>query len=59
MLIFAHTNNIEFDKNADSIYVGVFIPVSHKVSLATIGVCVFSAFTSVDALFYFAENKLC
>ena len=27
------------------------------ISLATIGVCVFSAFASVGALFYFAENE--
>ena len=53
MLIFAHTNSVEFDKNADSVYVGVFILISHKVSLATVGVCVFCAFTSVGALFYY------
>ncbi len=30
-------------------------PISHSVSLATIGVCVFCATTSVAALFYFGE----
>ncbi len=55
-----HTIIIEFVKNASSFYVSVVTPISHKVSLATIGVCVFCAFTSVGALFYFAEiNKVC
>ena len=31
-------------------------PISHSVSLATIGVCVFCAVTSVAALFIFKEN---
>ena len=42
----------EFDKNANSIYDDVVSTLpSHKVSLATIGVCVFCASASVDALF--------
>ena len=35
--------HIEFDKNANSTYVIVVTPFSRKVSLATIGVCVFCA----------------
>ena len=43
ILFFRHNYITEFVKNADSIYVIVVTPFSRKVSLATIGVCVFSA----------------
>ena len=49
--LFCHNYITEFVKNADSIYVIVVTPFSRKVSLATIGVCVFSAVASVAALF--------
>jgi hypothetical protein len=39
--LFCHNYITEFVKNADSIYVIVVTPFSRKVSLATIGVCVF------------------
>ena len=48
----------EFDKNADSIYVVVVTPISRKVSLATIGVCVFYALTSVGAFFILGEIEM-
>ncbi len=51
--LFCHNYITEFVKNADSIYVIVVTPFSRKVSLATIGVCVFVRFTSVAALFVF------
>ena len=57
ILFFVHNNFIEFDKNANSIYVIVVTLISHKVSLATIGVCVFCAVTSVAALFIFIDRK--
>ena len=38
------------DKNANSIGVSMSTLISHYVSLATIGVCVFSALASVGAL---------
>ena len=44
----------EFDKNANSINVGTTVLVI-LISLATIGVCVFCAVTSVAALFIFGE----
>lgn len=46
----------EFDKNANSIMTGKVKTTLHKISLAIIGVCVFCASTSVDALFYFVIN---
>ena len=49
--LFRHNYITEFVKNADSIYVIVVTPFSRKVSLATIGVCVFCATASVVALF--------
>ena len=55
--IFCHNYSIEFDKNANSFYVIVVTPFSRKVSLATIGVCVFCALASVGALFYFEQQK--
>ena len=62
--LFRHNYIIEFVKNADSIYVIVVTPFSRKVSLATIGVCVFSAVYFGSRTFcirnsvkrYFAEN---
>ena len=47
---FFHAYN-EFDKNANSNYVSVNTPI-YNIGLATNGVCVFCAFTSVGALFY-------
>ena len=44
----------EFDKNANSINVGTTVLVI-LISLATIGVCIFCAVTSVAALFIFGE----
>ncbi len=41
--LFCHNYITEFVKNANSIYVIVVTPFSRKVSLATTGVCVFSA----------------
>ena len=55
--LFCHNYITEFVKNADSIYVIVVTPFSRKVSLATIGVCVFVRFTSVAALFVFKEES--
>ena len=46
----------EFDKNADSINVNAAMLVI-LISLATIGVCVFCAVTSVAALFIFRGKK--
>jgi hypothetical protein len=49
----------EFDKNANSIHirqVGVFA-LRLRVSLATIGVCVFWALASVSAFFVFREKE--
>ena len=60
-LFFTIYNCLEFDKNANSgdCRLCAFLrPISHSVSLATIGVCVFCAVTSVAALFYFTEEKL-
>lgn len=54
---------IEFGKNANSIYVSTVIRTMRKICVATIGVCVFRALTSVGALIYFAEvlmkKKIC
>lgn len=47
----------EFDKNANSINVGTAMLVI-LISLATIGVCVFCAVTSVAALFIFGGPKM-
>ncbi len=45
-----------FGKNANSIYIGMSkIRTAYKTCLATVGVCVFRALTSVGALFYFTE----
>ena len=41
MLLFCHNYIKEFDKNANSINIIVVTLNSYKVSLATIGVCVF------------------
>ena len=46
---------LEFDKNANSIDVSTYC-FSYRYSLATIGVCVFCAVTSVAALFVFEEG---
>ena len=54
--LFRHNYIIEFDKNANSIYVIVVTPISRKVSLATIGVCVFCAVASVAALFILYQS---
>ena len=51
--LFCHNYIIEFVKNANSIYVIVVTPFSRKVSLATIGVCVFSAVYFGSRTFYF------
>ena len=55
--LFRHNYITEFVKNADSIYVIVVTPFSRKVSLATIGVCVFSAVYFGSRTFYFGENR--
>ena len=47
----------EFDKNANSDSVVVKIILFRRVGLATIGVCVFCATTSVVALFIFIDRK--
>ena len=47
----------EFDKNANSDSVVVKIILFRRVGLATIGVCVFCAVTSVAALFIFVDRK--
>ena len=54
-LVCATYNCFEFDKNANSgdCMLCVLRPISHSVSLATIGVCVFCAVTSVAALFIY------
>ena len=51
IIFFFQKSFYEFDKNADSIYGFWYYTYSHKVSLATIGVCVFCAAASVVALF--------
>ena len=43
----------EFDKNANSVGMDIAIMLVILISLATIGVCVFCAVTSVAALFIF------
>ena len=53
MLIFCHNDIVEFDKKANSYLCHCGCTRSHKVSLATIGVCVFCALASVGALFCF------
>ena len=55
--LFCHNYVAEFVKNANSIYVIVVTPFSRKVSLATIGVCVFCAVASVAALFVFGRSN--
>ena len=55
ILFFCHNYITEFVKNADSIYVIVVTPFSRKVSLATIGVCVFSAVYFGSRTFCFLE----
>ena len=47
---------LEFDKNANSIGINTAMLVI-LISLATIGVCVFCAVTSVAALFIFIDRK--
>ena len=47
----------EFDKNVNSDSVVVKIILFRRVGLATIGVCVFCATTSVAALFIFMNRK--
>ena len=42
---------IEFVKNTNSVSVDVRASLFHRVGLATNGVCVFGALTSVSALF--------
>lgn len=51
MPFFTHIYIVEFDKNANSNYVGMCLITVHKISLATIGVCVFYASASVGAFF--------
>ena len=56
--LFEHNIIVEFDKNANSIYDDIMVtPISRKVSLATIGVCVFCAVASVAALFIINFGK--
>ena len=50
-------NLIKMQIPAMFVYVCVLRPISHSVSLATIGVCVFCAVTSVAALFDFGRNS--
>lgn len=50
------TNN-EFVKNTNSVSVGARSFLFRRVGLATNGVCVFGALTSVSALFYFIRKK--
>lgn len=53
MPFFTHIYIVEFDKNANSNYVGMCLITVHKISLATIGVCVFYASASVGAFFIY------
>ena len=46
-------SQIEFVKNTNSVSVVVRVSLFRRVGLATNGVCVFGALTSVGALFYF------
>ena len=46
---------VEFSKNANSAAIVEFLPFV-VFCLATIGVCVFRALTSVGALFYFMKE---
>ena len=55
--LFCHNYITEFVKNADSIYAIVVTPFSRKVSLATIGVCVFSAAYFGSRTFCFKEKS--
>lgn len=50
------TNN-EFVKNTNSVSVGARSFLFRRVGLATNGVCVFGALTSVSALFIFIRKK--
>ncbi len=52
------TNLIKMQIPAMYVYVCVLRPISHSVSLATIGVCVFCATASVVALFYFRRVEV-
>ena len=58
-LVCATYNCFEFDKNANSgdCMLCVLRPISHSVSLATIGVCVFCAVTSIATLFVFIDEE--
>lgn len=46
---------IKFVKNANSCDIITVFPVFHIIGLATVGVCVFSASASADALFLFYQ----
>ena len=39
------------------VWFGIAVPFLHRVSLATIGVCIFCALASVGALFVFVGQK--
>ena len=60
LILVISINTYEFDKNANSndVCIGALRPISHSVSLATIGVCVFCAVTSVAALFILGGEKM-
>ncbi len=49
IILSLYTVTVEFDKNANSLRLLCVLAIT--VGLATIGVCVFCAFTSVGALF--------
>ena len=48
--VFENTRIIEFDKNANSFYASIKL-IMRRISLATIGVCIFYAAASVVAFF--------
>ena len=57
ILFFGDTNFMKFDKNANSYEIGMgYTPFIFKIGLATTGVCVFYALTSVGAFFNLGRN---
>lgn len=55
-ILYPFCTNNEFVKNTNSVSVDVRDSLLRRVGLATNGVCVFGALTSVSALFYFIER---
>ncbi len=56
-ILYPFCTNNEFVKNTNSVSVGARSFLFRRVGLATNGVCVFGALTSVSALFYFYQKE--